>query len=87
MVTKHCCWGTCDSDSRQKNKDHMKGVTCIPFVKPHIDKGKCERGAGEFNISKIDKYTYICSKVIFTYYYIHINNIDNSFFIHVAVQN
>ena len=47
MVTKHCCWGTCDSDSRQKNKEHMKCVTCIPFVKPHIDKGKCERWTGE----------------------------------------
>ena len=80
MVVKHCCWGTCNSDRRQKDKEHMKGVTFIPFVKPHIDKEKCERWIrlcyrkeDEFNTNKIDKYTYICSKVFYCFLLVHVN--------------
>lgn len=83
MVVKHCCWGTCNSDSRQKHKEHMKDVTFVPFVKPHINKEKCEkwirlcyRKEDEFNINKIDKYTYICSKVN----YLHAYKTKHAFF-------
>ena len=31
MVNKHCCYGTCESDSRCKNKPHMRDVFSLTF--------------------------------------------------------
>lgn len=35
MATKHCCYGTCTSDSRYSDTDNMKGVSFIRFPKPY----------------------------------------------------
>ena len=65
--TKHCCHGTCNSDSCYSHKEHMKGVYFLPFSKPHVDVVKCriwlhacrrEGLTGE----RVNKSTYICSK-------------------------
>ena len=31
MPTKHCCWRTCNSDSRYKHREHMNGVVFFRF--------------------------------------------------------
>jgi len=36
-VTRHCCYVLRNSDSRYTQRDHMQGVTWIPFPKPHTD--------------------------------------------------
>ena len=66
VTTKHCCYGVCRSDSRYGHREHMKGVTFMPFPKPHIDRGKCERWIRAcrregFGTDKVTKHTYICS--------------------------
>ena len=65
MVVKHCCYGLCKSDSR-KNEEK---VVFLPFPKPITQAEKClkwiklcGRPHNDFNVSKISKYTYICSK-------------------------
>ena len=66
---KHCCYGTCNSDSRYRQRESMDNVFFIPFPKPITQKAKCEkwikacgRTADDFNVDKIKRYTYICSK-------------------------
>ena len=64
---KHCCYGTCISDSRYGHRPEMEEVFFIPFPKPKSKPERCTRwiracsreGFGE---DKINKYTYICSK-------------------------
>ena len=64
MVNKHCCYGLCKNDSRKK----LENVFFIPFPKPLSQPEKCKRWINlcgrqhaDFNVSKINKYTYICS--------------------------
>ena len=66
VTTKHCCYGVCRSDARYGHREHMKGVTFMPFPKPHIDRDKCERWIRAcrregFGTDKVTKHTYICS--------------------------
>ena len=40
---KHCCYGTCNSDTRRTHREDMKDVYFIPFPKPIAQREKCER--------------------------------------------
>ena len=69
MVVKHCCYGMCKSDSRYSARDDMAGVFFIPFPKLKTKREKClkwisicGRPHSNFNIQKINEWTYICSK-------------------------
>jgi len=31
---KHCCYGTCNRDTRYRQREDMQGVYFIPFPKP-----------------------------------------------------
>lgn len=67
MVTKHCCHGQCNSDSRKLNKVPGNKTFFIPFPKPHIDPVKCKRWIiackrDNFGEKNIAPHTYICSK-------------------------
>jgi len=64
---KHCCYGTCNSDTRYRSREDMNGVFFIPFPKPITQGEKCVKwikacGRQNFNIKKIKRCTYICSK-------------------------
>ena len=66
---KHCCYGTCNSDTRYRHRDGMKDVFFIPFPKPTTKREICERWIkacgrplNDFNVQKIKRCTYICSK-------------------------
>ena len=66
---KHCCYGVCNSDTRYRHRESMKDVFFIPFPKPITQKEKCERWikacgrhSEDFNLTKIKRSTYICSK-------------------------
>jgi hypothetical protein len=66
---KHCCYGTCNSDTRHTHRGDMKDVYFIPFPKPITQREKCERWikacgrpTEDFNVQKIKRCTYICSK-------------------------
>ncbi|VDI15694.1 Hypothetical predicted protein [Mytilus galloprovincialis] len=66
-ATKHCCYGTCNSDSRYTHKDYMEGVEFIRFPKPWRDREKCTRWINAcrregFTTERVKKDTYICSK-------------------------
>ncbi|KAH9518948.1 hypothetical protein Btru_008768 [Bulinus truncatus] len=66
-ATKHCCYGTCNSDSRYDYRPHMKGVKWYPFPKPKRQLQKCARWVSlcrreGFTIESVTKDTYICSK-------------------------
>ena len=43
MGVKHCAWGTCTSDSRDKEKEHMRDVKFYSFPKPDLQNDFCER--------------------------------------------
>ena len=70
VSTKHCCWGTCNSDSRYperlakplKELEAAGKKAFIPFAKPSQDIGKCKRWINAcsregFDISKITRNT------------------------------
>lgn len=66
---KHCCYGTCNNDSRYRHRENMEGVFFILFPKPLSRRQTCEkwikacgRPDDDFNCSKIKRSTYICSK-------------------------
>ena len=66
-ATRHCSYGTCNSDSRYSDREHMKGVFWIPFPKPKRILEKCQRwiracGRELFTVEKVTRWTYICSK-------------------------
>ncbi|CAC5388099.1 unnamed protein product [Mytilus coruscus] len=42
-ATKHCCYGTCNSDSRYAHKDYMERVEFIRLPKPWREREKCTR--------------------------------------------
>jgi len=43
MPHHRCAWGTCNVDSRYKEKDYMKDVTCFKFPKPNLDDMTCAK--------------------------------------------
>ena len=43
MGVKHCAWGTCTSDSRDKEKEHMRNVKFHSFPKPDLQNDFCEK--------------------------------------------
>ena len=43
MGVKHCAWGTCTSDSRDKEKEHMRNVKFYSFPKPDLQNDSCEK--------------------------------------------
>ena len=43
MGVKHCAWGTCTSDSRDKEKEHMRNVKFYSFPKPDLQNDFCEK--------------------------------------------
>ena len=43
MGVKHCAWGTCTSDSRDKEKEHMKNVKFYSFPKPDLQDNLCDK--------------------------------------------
>lgn len=66
---KYCCYGTCNSDTRYRQREDTQGMCFIPFLKPITRRETCEkwikacgRPAADFNIGKIKRSTYICSK-------------------------
>ncbi|XP_063406670.1 uncharacterized protein LOC143049696 [Mytilus galloprovincialis] len=66
---KHCCYGTCNSDTRYRHREEMKDVFFIPFPKPTTRRETClkwikacGRPGNDFNVDKIKRSTYICSK-------------------------
>ncbi|KAK2143446.1 hypothetical protein LSH36_839g02005 [Paralvinella palmiformis] len=67
VTTKHCCSGVCRSDSHYADRKHMKGLTFMPFPKPHIDRAKSKRSTEDckrrkhFAIDNFAKHIYICS--------------------------
>ena len=74
VSTKHCCWGTCNSDSRFPDKLHesLKEVLELgmkiftPFPKPSQGIERCQRWVNaccreDFSINKITRNTYICA--------------------------
>ena len=70
MPTKRCSWGTCNSDSRYKQKPHMEEVSFFPFPKPWIDKEKCRkwiiacgRPKDQLNENMIAGHHCVCLKV------------------------
>ena len=73
MPTQHCSWGTCNSDSRYKLKDHMQGVFFLRIPDPLVDLEKYNRwvhlcGRPDFTVkskadfSKARWRRFICSK-------------------------
>ena len=42
-ATRHCSYGTYNSDSRYSDREHMKGFFRIPFPKPKRNLEKCQR--------------------------------------------
>jgi hypothetical protein len=73
MATKHCCYGTCRSDSRSVYAECMKDVLFI-ILFPEPCAKKCDAAGVEkckhwvhasrregFNIASVKKDTYICS--------------------------
>ena len=69
-MVKHCCYGVCKSDNRKilLGDPSMEGVIFLPFPKPDTQMEKCLRWISlcgrpkkTFNISKINKGTYIYS--------------------------
>ena len=66
-MVKHCCFGTCTSDSRYQDRPEMEGVFFIPFPKPKSLPERCARwikacSREGFCQDNVNKYTYICSK-------------------------
>ena len=87
MPVKHCAWGTCNSDSRYR--ESCEGVRLVPFTKPKQGLQKCVRwikACGrpqiQFNVGKITKWTYICTKVstsiLFSECVVRIVNVSNA---------
>ena len=66
-MVKRCAWGTCNSDSRYKDKEYMKDVTFWPIPKPKTRLREtlqwvkaCNRK--HFTVKNVDKHAYVCSK-------------------------
>ena len=71
-MVKICCYGTCRSDTRYP--DPLFEVNFYPFPKPKSNFDKCLRWIkacgrphSDLNVKKINKDTYVCSKVGFVF--------------------
>ena len=69
MNTKHCCYGTCNSNSRYVDRTDMQAVFFINFPKSKSQREKsdkwirrCGRPKEQFNVDRVQKMTLICSK-------------------------
>ncbi|KAK6175898.1 hypothetical protein SNE40_014274 [Patella caerulea] len=65
-ATKHCCYGTCNSDSRYPDRPSMQDVFFIRLPHSKKDPEKCSRwvkacSRKKFDEGKVNKDTYICS--------------------------
>lgn len=67
-MVKTCSWGTCNSDTRYPER--VQNVRFIPFRKPTINGDtclrwiqSCGRPHWQFNQFKINRHTFVCSKV------------------------
>ena len=65
---RHCCWGTCTSDSRRRD-NLPEGVKFLPFPKP----GKIKNGMTELEkdqarkrTEKTKRWIYLCGRKNFT---------------------
>ncbi|CAL1531144.1 unnamed protein product, partial [Lymnaea stagnalis] len=63
----HCAYGTCNSDSRYKDRPHMQGVKFYSFPNPQKDLEKCKRWVDAcsregFFVHSLSKHMFICSK-------------------------
>ena len=66
VTTKHCCYGTCRSDSRYQEREHMNGVFFIRFPTMCRQPEKARRwvracGRRDFTVECLKKDTYMCS--------------------------
>ena len=68
-MVKRCCYGTCNTDNRFPER-LAGGVRFLPFPKPKQDLEKCLRWIiccgrpyYQFNVGRITRATYICTKV------------------------
>lgn len=66
-MVKTCSWGTCNSDTRYPER--VQNVRFILFPKPTTNQAKflrwvksCGRPHWQFNQSKINRHTFVCSK-------------------------
>ncbi|KAG5283563.1 hypothetical protein AALO_G00043430 [Alosa alosa] len=71
-MVKRCCYGTCNTDSRYK--DRVENIVFVPFPKPPKEMGKCLRWIKlcgrphqQLNVNKLRnhgtaKHFYVCSK-------------------------
>ncbi|XP_013398061.1 uncharacterized protein LOC106158728 [Lingula anatina] len=69
VYIKHCCYGTCKNDTRFPDRPEMQGTFFIPFPKPITKREQCEkwiracgRPTEQFNVARVTKSTFICSK-------------------------
>ena len=60
--TKHCCYGTCNSNSRYADRPDMQEVFFINFTKPKSQREKCNkwirrsgRPKEQFNVDRVQK--------------------------------
>ncbi|XP_060578712.1 uncharacterized protein LOC132735740 [Ruditapes philippinarum] len=65
-TTKHCAYGTCNSDSRYPDRPGIENVFFIRFPQNKREPEKCIRWANacsrrDFDASRVRKDTYICS--------------------------
>lgn len=66
-MVKRCAWGTCNSDTRYKDKEYMKDVEFWPVPKPktrlHDTKIWVQAcGRKSFTVANVNKHAYVCSK-------------------------
>ncbi|VDI10425.1 Hypothetical predicted protein [Mytilus galloprovincialis] len=65
-ATKHCGYGTCNSDSRYTTKNYIEEVEFIRFPKPWRDREKntcgCMHVEDGFTTVRVKKNVYICNK-------------------------
>ena len=68
-MVKRCAWGTCKTDSRYPERLEG-GVFFFPFPKPKSKPDKCRlwiklcgHPHSQLNPSRIDRHTFVCSKV------------------------
>ena len=62
-MVKHCCFGTCNSDSRYMNREHMKNVDFIAFPKPPNKLTKAKNPAlAKKQLEKFLKWIHACGR-------------------------
>ncbi len=59
MPLKHCAWGICNSDTRDKDKPHMEGVTFFYFPRP-LKKGVVQKDSEAY--ARCQKWIVACGR-------------------------